>query len=373
MKKTVPIIFGVAFAAILLWAIFTFKFVSWDFRNNLWAPARLVWQGESAYNINLLVANSNAVWFPQAIGLFLPLGLLPQPIATNLWLCLNLALLLGMIGWLPRQTATPRNNFLQFGILAFGVFIFPSTVRHLILGQIDILLMLLLILSVSAVERRQWVLGGLCFAVALTKPQLCIVALPCILADLLFIKKQWRNAGKLILAAGIISAILTIPLWIGNSAWLHDFWINVQGNPHWIQPSIYSMLHNRFGQTGVALWFMIYVLVLGISFNIWRRQGPQKAILWCLALTTIISPYSWSWDFVLLLPICIDSAVRLARKPARLVLAGFYTASVILSMLTLRSTAGLDDALWYLPFLVIVGVLASAAIEKKECQPGSAR
>ena len=42
MQKTVPIIFGVAFAAILLWAIFTFKFVSWDFRNNLWAPARLV-------------------------------------------------------------------------------------------------------------------------------------------------------------------------------------------------------------------------------------------------------------------------------------------------------------------------------------------
>lgn len=365
-KKVAPILFGIAFTAILLWAIFTVKFVSWDFRNNLWAPARLVWQAESAYNINLLVSNSNAVWFPQAIGLFLPLGLLPEPVATNVWLGFNIVLLLAMIWFLPGRVAAQKPNFLQFGILAFGVFIFPSTIRHLILGQIDILLMLLLILGVYAVERRQWILGGFCFAIALTKPQLCILVLPCMIADLLLIKKQAWQAGKLVLVTGLFSAALTLPLWISNSAWLQDFLTNVQGNPPWIQPNVYSMLHNRFGQAGIVPWFMLYVLVLGISFQIWRRQGPHKAILWCLALTTLISPYSWSWDFVLLLPLCIDSAVRLKRQPARLVLAGFTMASVIFSMLTLRSTAGLDDALWYVPFLMIVGVLISKAMDQKE-------
>ena len=126
-----------------------------------------------------------------------------------------------MIWFWPGRTTLPKNQILQFGLLAFVGFIFPSTFRHLLLGQIDILLMLLLlILSVPAIERCQWILAGFCLAVALTKPQLCILALPCILADLLFIKKHSLNAAKLIFTATIISAALTIPLWVANSPWL---------------------------------------------------------------------------------------------------------------------------------------------------------
>src|SRR5712692_2292721 len=86
------------FAAVLLLAfavgivafIKTPLFGSWDFRNNLWGPAYLLVHGQSPYHISTLFENSNALWFPMAIGLFFPFGWLTQSEASNLWLLGNI-------------------------------------------------------------------------------------------------------------------------------------------------------------------------------------------------------------------------------------------------------------------------------------------
>lgn len=43
MKKTVAIIFGLAY---------TTKLIGWDSRNNLWAPAYPIWRGAEGYTEN---------------------------------------------------------------------------------------------------------------------------------------------------------------------------------------------------------------------------------------------------------------------------------------------------------------------------------
>lgn len=364
MKKILSIIFMVAFVSALVWALFSFQFISWDFRNNLWAPTRLIWLGESAYNISILVSGSNAIWLPQAIGLFSPLGLLPQYIATNLWLCLNIVLLLTTIGFLFHLATSKKPSLLQFGILACGAFILPSTLRHLMLGQIDIVLILFLILGIYAAEKGIFFLSGLCFAIALTKPQLCIIVLPCVIANIGFIKKQYWNLTRLVLAIVIFSVTLTIPLWVSNSAWLSDFLTNIQSNPNWIQPNIYYLLHSQIGYAGIMLWFILYILILAISFQIWRKRGYHQAMIWGLALTAIISPYIWSWDFVLLIPLCIDTFTRFRHRSTQWIFTGLYLACVGLSIFSLISTSGLDDSLWYVPYWIITGVLASIKVDQ---------
>lgn len=68
-----------------VWFIITQSFTNWDFRNNLWGPTHLLLTGRSPYIISQLFTGSNSVWLPTSIGAYLPLGLLPEAQATNLW------------------------------------------------------------------------------------------------------------------------------------------------------------------------------------------------------------------------------------------------------------------------------------------------
>lgn len=364
MKKIIAILVGVIVLVIVLWLIYTIRFVSWDFRNNLWAPAYLLWRGESAYDIKIMFENSNSIWFPQVIGVFSLLGLLPQYPATNLWLILNIVFLLTLIGFLFRQNEHVKLTPLHLGILILTVSLFPPTVRHLILGQVDILLMVSMIAAMYAIEKNQFILGGFLFSLALTKPQHCIVVLPSVIVYLLLNEKTGRDTLKLLLATGFSVILQTVPLWLSNLSWYSDFLSNLEGNPNWVQPGIFSMLYNKFGVLGVVFWLTLYLIILLISFQIWSKHKPQKAILWSLALTAIISPYLWSWDFVLLLPLLIDTAIGLSDLLARLTLLITNVAGFVFSIIALQGGSRSDEVLWWFPIILIIGIVASITIDR---------
>lgn len=344
--------------------MYTLRFVSWDFRNNLWAPTYLIWHRESAYNINLLFDNSNSIWFPQVIGVFFWLGLLPQYLATNIWLILNIVFLLTLTWYLFQQSGQVKPKPLHFGILVVAVFLFPPTIRHLILGQVDILLIVSIIAGIYAIEKKQFALGGFLFSLALVKPQHCIVVLPSLTGYLLFNKKVLRDAFKFFGAICFFVVIQTAPLWVGSSTWFSDFLSNLQRNPSWMQPNIFSMLLNKFGAPARVFWLILYIIILVLSFQIWSKCKPQKAVLWSLALTAIISPYLWSWDFVLLLPLLLDTAIDLSNSLARLTLLIFYVTCLSISIITLQGGSASDEVLWWFPIILIIGIVASIIIDR---------
>lgn len=363
MKKILVAVCLVLFGFAILYLVFTVKFASWDFRNNLWAPAYLLVHKKSAYNIQPLFSDSNAIWFPQIVGVFFFLGFLPQYPASTFWLIFNVALLLGLIWYLIRKF-DQKIKPLHLGILTACMFLFPPTIRHFVLGQADILLMMAFIGTVYAIEKRSLVLGGFLLAIALVKPQHGIVVLPVIFIYLLFMKKVPQEAARLFFTTCFFIILQTIPLWWSDPAWVRDFVSNLQRNPIWAQPGIFILLQNFFGKSGVILWFILYLMILGINLRIWSKNKPEKAILWSLASTSIISPYLWSWDFVLLLPLLADTVLCLSGISGKLTLFIFYALCFYGTVLALQGGTASDEVLWWLPFLLMTGIVLSIVMER---------
>ena len=359
MRKSIVVIVGIVVLAIVLWLTATIEFTSWDFRNNLWAPAHLLWRGESAYDISGMFPSSNAVWFPPIITVFSLLGLLPLQLGTNAWFGMAVVLLLALTWFLSQQAAQSRPKPLAFGLSVLAVFLFPPTIRHLLLGQADVVLIAAMIAGTYALARNRLGLSALLFAVALSKPQLCFIVLPSLVAWLVISQKQWRVAPKFLVVTGGIAFLLTVPLWLGSTQWLDDFWSNLNGNPQWSQPVLFSQLSIKAGRPGLVLWCLVFVACLVLSIRLWCRLGPIRGVLWSMALTTVASPYLWSWDFVLLLPLLVDTAARLTNTLSRVVLAAFWAACLILTILSIQVEGAGDSRLWWMPFVIIAGIALS--------------
>ena len=362
-KRVIYILACISILVTAIWFIGSFEFISWDFRNELWAPSYLVWHRESAYNTTLLFPMSLAVWFPQIIGVFFPLGLLSQYQAANIWLGMNMVLLVYLIWFLTTQAGQGKPTPALFSVLLVSAFLFPPTIRLLILGQVDLLFITAAIAGMYALNQRRLMLGAFLYALALTKPQLAVVVLPCVVGYLAFIKKDRQTAVKFMLAICFFMLALTIPLWISNPAWFNDFISNILQNPRWNQPSIFFLLYSRIGKAGVIVWLVLCVSVFLILLKLWQKTAPAYAILWSIALTTIVSPYIWSWDFALLLPLLIDTAARIKTSGARIILLMFYLLCFILSTLALQPGHNAsDEVLWWIPIVILTGILVSLGL-----------
>jgi hypothetical protein len=364
MRKALFIGIGILGGIFIIWWIATSTFSSWDFRNNLWAPANLLLHGKSAYAINTLFENSNAVWFPQLIGLFFPLGLLSQYQAATVWLLGNITIILFLIWNVSQKTQNRKPTPLLLGLLVLIVFLFPPTFRLLLLGQVDVIIVSALLAGTVALERRQWALGSLLYAIALGKPQLCVLVLPGALGYLFVNHKGRKDLFRCILYACLFVVLLTIPLWVGNLNWPNDFLKNLRHNPQWSQPSLYSQLNVVFGQLGILVWAIGFAIVFGYTIRMWLIWEPSKAVLWSLALTTVASPYIWSWDYFLLIPLILDTAIRIRNGRARIILLITYCISIILFGLALMYIGPSDNVLWWFPLLLLAGIVGSLEIDK---------
>ena len=353
-KKIIFLVSAISTLILVCWFIVASKFVSWDFRNNLWAPAYLLIHRQSPYNISGLFSECTAVWFPQIIGVFFPLGLLSQNQASNLWLIINLLTITGLTYVLINQVKQKQANSLIFGIVLLGVLFYPATIVHLILGQVDFLLIAAMLIGVYGIEKHNAPLAALCFALALSKPQICLLVIPgafiyCILNG------KWKFSFLLVLLTGAFVIAMTIPLWVFDSGWVKDFISNVRSLPTWSQPTLLSQIKAHFGRQGYVMWFFVAIPCLVASTVLWNKYTPHLAALWSLGLTTIASPYLWSWDFTLLIPLFIYSAVRLTKVYTRLILFSCWAASIFLSIWSHQYDDG-DNRLWWMPLLMLLGL-----------------
>jgi hypothetical protein len=62
------------------------------------------------------------------------------------------------------------------------------------------------------------------------------------------------------------------------------------------------------------LWFIT---------RLWKNNTPQIAALWTLAITVLVTPYVWSWDFVLILPLLVYVLSRVNWNGWFLLLVGY--------------------------------------------------
>jgi len=108
----------------------------------------------------------------------------------------------------------------------------------------------------------------------------------------------------------------------------------------------------------LANLYLVCLLVVGASWLVyaWRRGERMIVFSWALALTPMLSPYTWSYDQVLLLPLMVVAIRRAKRGPRRTVFwIVFLSCQAVYMMLRLQ---GASDAwyAWYPAILMLLGV-----------------
>lgn len=338
------------FSGWLFWRLITPRM---DFYNELWAPAWQLVHGASPYDTSVLDANLPAAWFPMAIGLFFPLGWLPETLALQVWFIFNILALCLLI--LLLQEAG-RSAFLAF-LLALFCFFFPPVLYHLILGQITVTVTLSLILATRFMLRdRRWV-SAFFVALALSKPHLVILP---ILALSLYVHRREGLRGMLSFWVRVLlcSLALCLPLFVAYPNWIPDAISSMASNPIWLYPSLFIVYQRAFPGWEVLLWGLTVALVLLFGWRLWKRLSLMDAVCWSLALSPLISPYVGSWDFVVLLPLLFLAFVDAGWKRRGILILAYLLAWVGMALVQVQPSSD-NHFFWWVPlwFIIIIALL----------------
>ncbi len=234
----------------LIAALFTYLF--WrlmmprmDFYNELWGPAYLLAQGESPYDTASLNPVLPAVWFPMAIGFFFPLGWLSEKNALQAWYVFNI-IEICVIVYLAQGN---KRSLYSTVILALLCFFFPFTLNHFNLGQFSITVILCLMFSAYFAEKRQDWLAAFFLALALSKPQLGIIAVFG-LSVFYFQRNGFRGVFRFGLQTFLMALLMSLPLFVSHPVWIPDWFKSMQSNYTWLHPSLFSYSGNpwAFGE-----------------------------------------------------------------------------------------------------------------------------
>ncbi len=322
-----------------------------DFYNELWGPAYLLVQGKSPYDTASLDPVLPAVWFPMAIGFFFPLGWFSENLALQIWFIVNIIEICVVVYF----TQGNKRSLYNTVALALLCFFFPFVLNHFNLGQFSITVMLCLMLSAYFSDNQRDWLAACFLALALSKPQLGIIAVFG-LSVFYFQRNGFRGVFHFGLRTFLMALLMSLPLFISCPAWIPDWFRSMQANYSWLHPSLFSILRQSMGVWGTFIWAAMMMPALGISYQLWMKLPARVAMLWSLGITTIVTPYIWSWDFVLLLPIWMYTFARADWKRKTLLLV-LYAIAWYGMALVQAQVGSHNQNFWWAP-LWFMGTLA---------------
>jgi hypothetical protein len=365
LKKTLVVIFLVtALFGLFVWFLFSEILpIAGDFRNNLWGPSYQLIHGMSPYDISSILDGLNPVWLPVIIGIFFPLGFLPLQAASNLWFVITALSLFFLVIILARM----HQRSLVFIFLAtVSLALFPSSVAHIKLGQVSLLICLLLFLLILRLNQWKPLMLGAVLAITFTKPQLIVLFLPAFVI-VLYREKGLKTVLKTIAFSFTWALVFCVPLFLIYPNWIPDFLNNLTTNPHWAYPTLYAWLLSSLESQSLAIALSGLYLLAGISIVVYLslKHNGLDALMWSLSLTTLFSPLIWSWDFVLMYPLILYMAFdRRSKTSCWISIVGFLTGMVL--FIIMKNAGFVNDryAIW-VPVL-LNAILATSYLVKKK-------
>lgn len=324
-----------------------------DFYNELWAPAHLLVQGENPYDTSSLESDLPPLWLPPAVGVFAPLGWLPEGIATQVWLLVSLAAL-ALTVWLCLEKWGSIPVLL---LAALTVFLFPPALNHLALGQFSIISTLGCLLAALCAERKRPWAEAFLLALALAKPQLAFLAA----LGLGFHTLRQEGFASLLrfgLRTGAAFLLLSLPVILVHPGWLQDLSVNLRSNPDWPHPSLFTFLRTAVGAWAFPLWGLVLLGGISACWRLWKTLPPKAAMPWTLALTVPLAPYIGSWDFVLLLPLWVWIFSRVGWKRRFFLLAAYLAGWAGMAAIQLSSDFS-NLRFWWVPFWFLAALWAA--------------
>jgi Glycosyltransferase family 87 len=245
-------------------------------------------------------------YFPAFALMMTPFAVLDVETGKALWFAISVALLALLLHW--SIAALPERRMSYGILLGVAIVLMAKFYAHeLVLGQVNLLLGALLLMSLLSIQIGQPLVAGVLVGVAVFIKPYALILVPWLL-----VTQGWPAA---VMAAGIVALGLLLPSamygWTGNIDLLHG-WLhavtdstspNLLGNDN---VSIAAMWAKWLGPGSVASTFASLTIIgtLGLAILVWwrRRSVSAPEYLECallMLLIPVISPQGW--DYVLLL------------------------------------------------------------------------
>lgn len=246
---------------------------------------------------------------PLAAIVFIPLALLPFPVAQALLTCVNLAAL-GFAVWLSRR-ALPDRAFAGLAPLAMGLLFWTEPVRTTVyLGQVNLILLVVVLWDLSSGDHRRGTGIGVGIAAGIKLTPLIFVAY-------LLVTRRFRAMGTAV-ATFVATVLLGFVVLPRDAAryWLTGMFADASR----IYPTVASphnqSLHGMLARLGVPdpVWLLLAVVMAAVTLSLaaWasRRGDELIALTLCGLCAAAITPHSWGHHWVWLVPLAMVMVTR---------------------------------------------------------------
>lgn len=319
--------YAIIFAAVAL-LLFVLELANGRFWLNdfrvYYDSAQSLLHGEPLYGVSHGLDSGIFKYAPAIALLYVPLALLPYTIAASIQYLLIVAAFIGaslLADRLIRTHLLNAKDGTYAPLFLMGLVVVVHLHRELHLGNVNVMLLWLLLFALDRVLAGRRILGGALIGLAiLTKPHF-VVLLP-----LLLLRREWKVMG-LAAATGVAGLMLPVLfLGISENGRLHSEWLSEMakhnatliytGNDNYnAVNTIYSFLHravfDRFTLPGSAeTYAMLGTIVLGFgALVLWnlRRSNASAFVFEYLLLIALVPSITLTdtEHFLLALPLVV--------------------------------------------------------------------
>lgn len=284
----------------------------------------------------------------------LPLALVPMWLTRPAWLLIHMVLLILSADWLWRASRGESSGRVRAWVVAVT---FIPAVITLNLGQLSVLLLAGMCLFLAALRReRDFLAGAATFLISL-KPQVLFLFWVVLLLWIAQ-NRRWKILAGACLGLIVPSlfSFLLNPSIYGNYLRALD---SEYGPLRWRTATLGMIFRIMSPSAGVWLQFLPAVTGLILAILLWwkRRRGfDWEANLIPIALlSTVTAAYSWTFDWVVLLPAAIAIFAAFERFPRRhfACLAALLLLQALV-VLTLHDIARYAATFWFPAGIAII-------------------
>lgn len=381
LSRRVSLLFAVP-AIISLLLYLTFLFVlnfsidlsSTDFVS-YWVSGKLLLAGRNPYDFT----SQNLIGFqfyddfselnrtrvpPHGLALFSLFGLFPSTISLALFFVVNLFLLsysfFNLASVYFRGVTIPKHVLV---VLFFCIIASFPAIQTFHLGQISFLTLSGLILFIRRVSNKgititQSFIGGFYLSITSIKPNLLFM----LYAWIFFCSLRRRQFSTLLgLTTGVVAmSVIALAL----QPQIISFYLSdIDGTyTRYLTPTISAAVAHllKLPPLYPAIFCIGISIILALIFSGIRSQ-PYYAIAIIVPISLILTPYAWTYEYILCAPLIFHVCSRIEYLPS------FYSltvlASLIFASLTLWSYAGsMMWLIWYPMTLVMIAVIVESRI-----------
>lgn len=347
-----------------------------DDLSRIWAGVRAVVLGRDPYDPATWAATAAAlgtqtpdtpvyIYPPWVAVPLLPLGLVPLPLVSILWLVASLAAAIvatraALRAWLPDRTA-------DHAVAAVALLLSWVGMLTLVIGQWGYLLVAALFTSILALGQGRPVVAGLAAAAMMAKPQLFLLTAPALAAHALWPERPGGRpprAGAVAMLVALGSAVALVAIgWIALPSWW-PAWPQLVGGQQTrpFSDTLPALLLTIGGPSAVLLSPLVLLALVAVALR-FHPRGDGWLPVWMVA-SIASAPYTNSYDQILLfVPIILAAGALRGRSPQRSRAVLWLGAAVLLVLTPLMYEVALlrrSETLGALVTLTVFAIVAGS-------------